>query len=77
MMNRFQFVGFRFQGMKLSQKSKNFNLKGRREITQSAQDFEFQLYILCDLCVKTLRLCGKKTFETASALQSKIVNQKS
>ena len=78
MMSRFPFAGlakadFQFR----SQVMARITNPRRRGITQMAQEFEFQLYILCDLCVKTLRLCGKKTFETASAWQSKIVNLKS
>ena len=48
----------------MSQKSKKMNRKGRREITQRALDLEFRLHILCNLYVRTLRFCGKKTFKT-------------
>jgi hypothetical protein len=48
---------------RLSQKPKNINRKERRDLTQRAQSFEFELLSLCVLREKTLRPCGKNTFK--------------
>jgi leucyl-tRNA synthetase len=44
---------------RLSQKPQNINRKGRKELTQGTQSFEFKEFPLCALCVKPLRPCGK------------------
>jgi tRNA-dihydrouridine synthase len=40
--------------------------KERKEFTQGTQGLESNIFPLCDLCEKPLRLCGKNTFEIAS-----------
>jgi hypothetical protein len=48
--------------MRLFKKQKNINRKGRKGFTQRSQYFDFKSVVLCALCEKKLRLCGKKTF---------------
>jgi len=44
------------------------NRNERKDSMQRKQIAEFQsIYILCGLCEKPLRPCGKKTFDAASA----------
>jgi len=52
----------------LFKKQKNIKRKGRKEFTQRTQSCYFKAFILCVLCEKTLRLCGKRLFEQLHVL---------
>jgi len=47
-------------------KDRNLKRKVRKGFTRGTQGSRFEGFILCELCEKSLCLCVKKTFETAS-----------
>ena len=49
--------------MRLLQKTKNINREVRKVFTQGTQSFDFNAYLLCALCEKSLRLCGKNFYQ--------------